>query len=62
MSVPSNRMRPEGTCASGGKSAIAASATVLLPEPDSPTTASVEPLRNLSDTEDSASTAPPGVR
>ena len=48
--------------ASGGSRPIAASATVLLPDPDSPTSASVEPFAAFSEIEDRASISPPGVR
>ena len=41
---------------------MTASAIVLLPEPDSPTTARVRPLPSASETSLSAVTAPPGMR
>ena len=54
-------MRPEAIRASLGRMPIAASATVLLPEPDSPTSARVEPRATSKETEVSASISPPGV-
>ena len=62
MSSPLEQDAPAGDLASAGSRPMAASATVLLPEPDSPTSASVEPFATESETAVSASISPPGVR
>ena len=53
-SSPSNRMAPAMIRAPGGSRRSSDSASVVLPEPDSPTMPSVSPSRSVNDTSSTA--------
>ena len=61
-SVPPNRARPEVTLPAGSRMPMTAKAVTDLPEPDSPTSATVSPLSTLKPIWSSTFTVPERVR
>src|SRR6202034_3478550 len=59
-SLPSKRIEPEA-CAPSGVSPISASAVIVLPEPDSPTTPRLSPSASENDVRSTTRCDPPGA-